>query len=307
MDDSTHERIRETIESDAVVLFMKGTRQAPRCGFSAQLVQILDELLPTYTTIDVLADSALREGIKEYSSWPTIPQLYVAGEFVGGCDIVRDLFQSGVLEQKLGVEAGSNKDRGPRIGITEQAAEAFAESIDEEDEFVRLEVSKSFEHSLAIGPQEPGDVAVRAGDLVVLLDPASAKRADGVSIDYVETPEGGAFRINNPNLPPRVKSLSVAELKQKMEAGEKFLLLDVRTREERRVAKLEGARRLDEDLVSDLLDMDRDTILIFICHLGIRSKTAAEQFLAQGFKNVFNVEGGMEAWSRDVDPEVPRY
>ena len=307
MDDSTHERIRETIKSDAVVLFMKGTRQAPRCGFSAQVVQILDELLPSYTTIDVLADSALREGIKEYSSWPTIPQLYIEGEFVGGCDIVRDLFQSGALEQKLGVEAESNDDRAPRIDITEQAAQAFADAIDEEDEFVRLEVSKSFDHSLAIGPQEPGDVAVRAGDLIVLLDPASAKRANGVSIDYVETPEGGAFRINNPNLPPRVKSLSVAALKQKMDAGEKFLLLDVRTREERRIAKLEGARRLDEDLVSDLLDMDRGTTLVFICHHGIRSKTAAEQFLAQGFKNVFNVEGGMEAWSRDVDPDVPRY
>jgi monothiol glutaredoxin len=286
---------------------MKGTRQAPRCGFSAQVVQILDELLPSYTTIDVLADSALREGIKEYSSWPTVPQLYIEGEFVGGCDIVRDLFQSGALEQKLGVEAESNDDRAPRIDITEQAAQAFADSIDEEDEFVRLEVSKSFDHSLAIGPQEPGDMAVRAGDLIVLLDPASAKRANGVSIDYVETPEGGAFRINNPNLPPRVKSLSVAALKQKMEAGEKFLLLDVRTREERRIAKLEGARRLDEDLVSDLLDMDRGTTLVFICHHGIRSKTAAEQFLAQGFKNVFNVEGGMEAWSRDVDPDVPRY
>lgn len=306
MDNTTQERIRETIQSDAVVLFMKGTRKAPRCGFSAQVVQILDELLPSYTTVDVLADNALREGIKEYSSWPTIPQLYIEGEFIGGCDIVRDLFQSGALEQKLGVEADNN-EQGPKITITERAAEAFAESIDEEDEFVRLEVSQNFDHSLAIGPQEPGDMAVRAGELIVLLDRASAKRADGVSIDYVQTSEGGAFRINNPNLPPRVKSLSVAELKKKMDAGEDFMLLDVRTREERKVAKLEGARRLDEDLVSDLLDMDRDTQLIFICHHGIRSKTAAEQFLAQGFKNVFNVEGGMEAWSQEVDPDVPRY
>ncbi len=305
MDDSTHEQIRETIESDAVVLFMKGTRKAPRCGFSAQVVQILDELLPEYTTVDVLADSALREGIKEYSSWPTIPQLYVDGEFVGGCDIVSDLFRSGELEQKLGVEAGSAGT--PRIQITERAARAFAESIDEEDEFVRLEVSRSFDHALAIGPEEPGDMAVHAGDMIILLDRVSAKRADGVSIDYVQTPDGGAFRINNPNLPPRVKSLSVTELKQKMESGEEFLLLDVRTREERRIAKLDGARRLDEDLVSDLLDMDRGTPLVFICHHGVRSKTAAEQFLAQGFKNVFNVEGGMEAWSRDVDPDVPRY
>ncbi len=305
MNESTHKRIEKTIKSDSVVLFMKGTRQAPRCGFSAQVVQILDELLPSYTTVDVLADSELREGIKEFSSWPTIPQLYIEGEFIGGCDIVRDLFQTGALEEKLGVEAESTQ--GPRVEITERAADAFADAIDEEDEFVRLEVSRTFEHSLAIGPQEPGDVAVRSGDLIVLLDKASASRADGVSIDYVETADGGAFRINNPNLPPRVKSLSVAELKQKMDAGEKFMLLDVRTREERRIAKLDGARRLDEDVISDLLEMDRATPLVFICHEGVRSKTAAEQFLAQGFKNVYNVEGGMEAWSRDVDPEVPRY
>ena len=84
---------------------MKGTRHTPQCGFSAQVVQILDGLLPQYETINVLADSAIRDGIKEYSSWPTIPQLYVGGEFVGGCDIVKELYASGELEQKLGVSS----------------------------------------------------------------------------------------------------------------------------------------------------------------------------------------------------------
>ncbi len=101
LSDETRSRIASTIGSDRVVLFMKGNRSVPQCGFSATLVQILDTLVPDYTTVDVLADPEVREGIKEYSSWPTVPQLYVSGEFVGGCDIVRELFASGELEKLL--------------------------------------------------------------------------------------------------------------------------------------------------------------------------------------------------------------
>jgi monothiol glutaredoxin len=98
MDAATRSRIEQTIGSDRVVLFMKGTRDFPQCGFSARVVQMLDRLVPDYTTVDVLADAAIRQGIKDFSSWPTIPQLYVAGEFIGGCDIVTEMFQSGELQ-----------------------------------------------------------------------------------------------------------------------------------------------------------------------------------------------------------------
>jgi monothiol glutaredoxin len=98
LDENTRKQIAEAIASDRVVLFMKGTRELPQCGFSARVVQMLDRLVPDYTTVDVLADSAVRQGIKDFSRWPTIPQLYVAGEFVGGCDIVTEMFQSGELQ-----------------------------------------------------------------------------------------------------------------------------------------------------------------------------------------------------------------
>jgi monothiol glutaredoxin len=101
MNDSTRARIDGLVKDNTVLLFMKGNRQRPQCGFSAQLVQILDTLVPEYRTVDVLADPEIREGIKEYSSWPTIPQLYLAGEFQGGCDIVTEMYQSGELQQKL--------------------------------------------------------------------------------------------------------------------------------------------------------------------------------------------------------------
>ncbi len=105
LSEATRQRIDAVIESDRVVLFMKGNPQLPQCGFSATVVEILDRLLPGYASVDVLADPEIREGIKEYSAWPTIPQLYVGGELIGGCDIVRELYASGELEKKLGVEA----------------------------------------------------------------------------------------------------------------------------------------------------------------------------------------------------------
>jgi monothiol glutaredoxin len=90
-------RIKSEIESSDVVLFMKGTPAAPQCGFSMQVVQILNHLGVPYKAINVLADGEIREGIKSYSNWPTIPQLYVKNEFIGGCDITREMFQSGEL------------------------------------------------------------------------------------------------------------------------------------------------------------------------------------------------------------------
>ena len=101
LDDPTRQRIQTIIDSDSVVLFMKGERRLPQCGFSAQLVQILDSMVPEYTTHDVLSDPEVRQGIKEFSNWPTIPQLYVRGEFLGGCDIVTELYRSGELQTAL--------------------------------------------------------------------------------------------------------------------------------------------------------------------------------------------------------------
>ncbi|SEQ07895.1 monothiol glutaredoxin [Faunimonas pinastri] len=96
-----NEWIDSQVKSNDVVLFMKGTPDFPQCGFSGQVVQILDYLNVPYSGVNVLADPELRDGIKEYSSWPTIPQLYVKGEFIGGCDIIREMFQAGELQGML--------------------------------------------------------------------------------------------------------------------------------------------------------------------------------------------------------------
>jgi monothiol glutaredoxin len=104
MNESLQQQIQGLTTSNRVVLFMKGTRDAPACGFSARVVQALNELIAEYETVNVLAVPELRDAIKEYSNWPTLPQLYIDGNFIGGCDIVTELHANGELEALLDVD-----------------------------------------------------------------------------------------------------------------------------------------------------------------------------------------------------------
>ena len=101
IDENTRERIQTEVDSNDVLLFMKGTPVFPQCGFSAAVVQVLSHLQVKFNSVNVLEDMDIREGIKHYSDWPTIPQLYVKGEFVGGCDIIREMFETGELSSFL--------------------------------------------------------------------------------------------------------------------------------------------------------------------------------------------------------------
>ena len=109
MSDPTFERIQSEITENPVMLYMKGNAMFPQCGFSARVVQILTHMGVPFQTANVLEDAALRDGVKQFSNWPTIPQLYVKGEFVGGCDIVTEMFQNGELKQVLA-------DKGVTVG-----------------------------------------------------------------------------------------------------------------------------------------------------------------------------------------------
>ena len=107
MDDSTRSRIEALIASSPIFVFMKGSKLMPQCGFSNNVVQILHSLGVAFETFDVLSDMEIRQGIKEFSSWPTIPQIYVQGEFMGGSDILIEMFNSGELKEKLEVALAS--------------------------------------------------------------------------------------------------------------------------------------------------------------------------------------------------------
>ena len=112
MTDETQAWIDETVRANPVVLFMKGTPQSPQCGFSAAVVGALEQLGTEFKDVNVLGDDRLREGIKVYSNWPTIPQLYANGELVGGCDIVREMYEAGELQDMLAKARPSGADAG---------------------------------------------------------------------------------------------------------------------------------------------------------------------------------------------------
>ncbi len=299
-------RLQGLIAADEVVLFMKGTRARPQCGFSASVVQVLDELVPSYRTVDVLADPEVRDGIKELSAWPTIPQLYVRGEFVGGADIVREMHGSGELEGLLGVTR--KPVTPPRITVTPRAAAVFREATADAgpDDAIRLSISPRFEHDLGVEAARPGDVVVEVEGLRFVLDRLSAGRAEGLRFDYVEQGGQAGFKIENPNAPPQVEQMAPGDLHSLLAAGPVHLY-DVRSAEEREIARIAGSTLLDAAVRDQILGLPRDTPLVFHCHHGGRSQQAAEYFLDQGFTRVANLRGGIEAWSREVDPEVPRY
>jgi monothiol glutaredoxin len=293
------------VHSKKVVLFMKGNRHFPACGFSATVVGILNQFTSDYHTVNILEDPAVREGMKEFSSWPTFPQLYVEGQFVGGCDIVKEMHAQGELSKVLGVEA--KEVRPPRVTITAAAAKAFQDALaDAGDDVLRLEVDPQFQYDLHFAPKEKTDLAVTSGGVVIHVGRGSAARAEGISIDYVEGPKGPAFKIDNPNEPPRVKPIDARGLKALLDAG-KVELFDVRPDDERARASIAQAKRLDAAGQEHLLGLAKDAPVAFHCHHGGRSRRAAEELLTQGYTNVYNLEGGIEAWSRDVDPSVPRY
>jgi len=308
MDSELRTRIEETIRKNPIVLFMKGSKRFPQCGFSASVVQVLGELAVPFETVNVLADPALREGIKEYSEWPTIPQLYIRGEFVGGADIVREMHQNGELRALVDglAAAPATPVAAPKLTLTAVAADALREAGGDPGDVLRFAVSPRFEHELWFGPKEPGDVLVEASGVTFHLDAASAGRADGTSIDFVDGPAGKGFKIDNPHAPPAVKVLSPEELKALLAGGEAFHLVDVRTEQEFATASIERARLLDAAFEAELAALPRDAKLVFTCHHGVRSRAAAERFLSRGHTNVWNLAGGIDAYSH-VDPRVPRY
>jgi monothiol glutaredoxin len=303
-----HAEIRALVTSEPVVLFMKGTRAQPQCGFSARVVDILDELLEDYTTRDVLSDPTLREGIKSFSDWPTLPQLYVQGKLVGGADIVVEMHKAGELAGlvKAAVpDASAPVDVHPEILVTEAAIAAFARFAETPTPRVRMSIDRDFDVVLELEDPRPGDLEIDLGGLVMSMDRRTAQRANGVTIDFVEKASG--FKIDNPNKPAAVRPLAVEDYAAMRASGKPHLLLDVRTPGEREIARIEGSELLDDEMMERLMELDRTTPIVCQCHHGVRSRNAAEQLVAIGFREVYNLTGGIAAWSASVDPRVPTY
>jgi monothiol glutaredoxin len=195
------------------------------------------------------------------------------------------------------------------LTVTDAAARAIREAAsDPERAALRITISPSFQYDLRLDAAGVDDVTVATNGITVVLDAASAERAAGLTLDYdPDGPGGGGFSIDNPNAPAPVEQISPEDLKALLESEESFELLDVRTPAERAIAAIEGSRLLDQALHDELMLGDRNTPLVFQCHHGMRSQAAAEHFQRAGFRRLYNLQGGIDAWSIQIDPSVPRY
>ena len=305
LDPALRTRIDQLLSEHRVVLFMKGTRSTPRCGFSAAATGALNGLVSDYHTVDVLADEDIRNGIKLYGNWPTIPQLYVGGELVGGSDIILGMLNSGELHQVLGVPVPDRTP--PQIQITERAAQAIRDAMaNAGGDRLHLSIDERFRAAFALQPAVGSEIRAESAGIEVLFDLNSAQRANGLEIDWTENVQGAGLVIRNPNAPPALKSMTVTALKSAIDGGA-VTVIDVRPAADRARAPFAPARVLDEESMATLAALPKDTPLAFLCHHGNSSRSAAEHFRSLGFRDVANVEGGIDAWSQQVDSSVPRY
>ena len=307
MNPETRTRIEQILAAHPVVLFMKGSPKAPQCGFSAKAVGILGGLVPGFAHFDVLMDPEIREGIKEFGNWPTIPQLYVGGELLGGSDIIGQMHDSGELNAALGLPP---PDRTPPVlEISERAAEAIRGALGNADDgdVLHMAVDPRFNARFELKPATGREIVAEAAGLRVHFDLASAPRARGLKIDWAEDERGAGLSIHNPNAPPAVKAMDVQQLHDHLVAGT-IDVVDTRPPHARSIAPFPYPHEvLDEESRERLEQLPKDVPLAFLCHHGHSSRQAAEYFRTLGFHDVYNIEGGIDAWSVRIDPTVPRY
>lgn len=296
MKSETHNLIDDMVKNNRCVLFMKGTPAHPQCGFSSNTVSIMKDLLgDDFETFNVLEDHEVREGIKEYGNWPTIPQLYIDSELIGGNDIVTEMFNTGELQSLLNLP---QPDRTPaNITITEKARESILSGIaDIGSNVLKLTVDSQFNTRFSIEPAKGYEVVSDLGEIKIYMDVGTVKRADGVEIDWVDDLQGSGLVINNPNAPKPVKQINKGEL----EAGiteEKFKhVYDVRSEEHYSQQHIPGSVRLTKEAMQELENLDKDTAVVFVCNIGKSSQGAADFYRKKGFTNVHNLVGGVNAW-----------
>lgn len=298
MKQDVKQKIEKLINTHKVFLFMKGTPQTPMCGFSGNTIKMLKDLLEDdFKSFNVLEDQAVREGIKSYSEWPTIPQLYINNQFIGGNDIISEMFNTGELHELLDLK---KPDRTPpNMTISDEALQHIKEGMQEAgDHKLFLSIDDAFNTRFSLDTPKGYEIVTRVGDLDLYMDIGTAERAQNIEITWLEELQGSGLRIKNPNEPPAVIELSVSELQDWLDTQDidNPLVFDVRPAEKIAMGTLPGGRRLDKQAINDIEKFDKDTPLVFVCQVGQSSMAAAEFFRKKGYSKIYNLTGGYDAW-----------
>jgi len=303
---ATRQRIDALLRANRIVLFMKGRPEAPQCGFSAKASGILNDLEVDYAHVDVLSDPEIRDGIKRYGDWPTIPQLYIDSQLMGGSDIVEQMANSGELHAALGLPAPDRTP--PRIELTSAAANMLRKAIDDAGgkTVVQLQIDARFQTRLQLAPPSRTAITTTVAEVPLQCDLSSARRADGLRIDWIDDARGRGLVIDNPNAAASVMTLTPADADARVRAGT-LTIVDVRPGPERAQAALPLPYLHLDQGDDDVRALRFDAPLAFLCHHGRRSLDAAKHFRELGFSEVYNIQGGIDAWAETVDASIARY
>jgi monothiol glutaredoxin len=242
------ERIQAFIEGSTVMLFVKGIPTQPMCGFSATVMDLFNRIGAPYATFNILEDPEIREGAKAFSQWPTFPQIYVGGEFVGGCDIAVQMFQQGELQEVV-------KEALDKHGVGRAHAQ---------DDAQRQEAAAE-----KVLPVPPG--AKASGEGAAEVKQLRPRKAALLGLDH-------------------------------------FVLVDVRNPDELEICKLPNINLIPlPEFGQGFEVIPKDANVLMICRSGGRSQRAGEFLISQGYRHVWNLDGGMLAWSDEVDASVKKY
>ncbi|VAW42285.1 Glutaredoxin-related protein, partial [hydrothermal vent metagenome] len=296
MDKQTRETIDNLVHGNECVLFMKGNPQHPQCGFSSNTVKILQELLvDNFVSFNVLEDQNIREGIKEYGNWPTIPQLYIKGELVGGNDIITEMYNTGELQTMLGQPQPARKPA--EITITDIAkGNILSGTKDIGSNVLMLSIDSQFNTRFSIEEPKGYEIISSIDDNIqIYMDIGTAKRADGIAIDWVEDVSGAGLVIKNPNEPQATKQLSVADLATGIEQGTYKNIYDTRSESEFLAQSIPGSHRLDKDNMQIIAALAKDTPIVFVCKVGSTNQGVCDFYRKKGYTNINNLAGGIAA------------
>jgi monothiol glutaredoxin len=302
LDPTLRTRIDTLLSDNRVVLFMKGHPVRRNAASRPRPSGALNSLGVDYAHVDVLADPEIREGIKAYGDWPTIPQLYIGGELVGGSDIIEQMANSGELHGALGLpppdRTPPNIDDHPvRVQMLRKALQDAGGDV-----VVRDGHRPAIPHAPAPGAAESNARDRHEADGIrVQFDLAGARRAEGLRIDWADDTRGRGLVIENPNAPQPVKGMTPSEAIARLKLAGTLKLVDVRPPEERALAVVKDTALAFLCHVLSVLDgrhrrawtrskrCRRTRRSAFLCHHGGRSAQAAEHFRQLGFREVYNV------------------
>ena len=303
LDSETRGIIDNLLSTNKVVLFMKGTPQQPQCGFSAKTTAALDMLIPDFMSVNVLDHPTIREGIKEYANWPTIPQLYIDGELIGGSDIILDMLSSGDLADALGVDKPATVQ--PKITISDDGIAAMKNALESQSGgILHLQISATWTHQIALDESRDGDICVNISGIDFHMDPWTAARADGLNMILEEDLTGTRFVFDNPNAPPPVNQMTVQELKARLDTSDDVVLIDVRDEDERANASIEESRPWNRETREFIEALSKDAEILIYCQMGGRSQALGDALRQRGYTNLHNVIGGIKAWTEEIDPDT---